>query len=194
MTQSLSLLEKKQLEKDIKMLDKNEHLEILKIIQKNKQKYSKNSKGIFFNLKYVDDIVIYEINNFVEFCKKNKPYLEEINSSLSEDVIGRDSGKNISDIKIDIEMEKILSSKSNKKNNFSFKNNLNKIEIIPTKEFKNKSPDKYPNLIDINSKFTEINNRILKKCKNSNNNNPNEFNTSPKDKKHKKTYLEAELH
>tara|TARA_B110000977_G_C10848449_1_gene404831 strand:+ start:189 stop:764 length:576 start_codon:yes stop_codon:yes gene_type:complete len=191
MTQTLSLLQKKQLEKDIKMLDKNEHLEILKIIQKNEQNYSKNSKGVFFNLKYVEEPVIYEIKNFVDFCKTNKPFLEKINT-LPENGIGHDSCKNISNIKIDIEMEKILSSKSNKKNDFTFKNYLDKISIIPIKEFKNERSGKYPDLINITSKFTEINNRILKKCKNSNN--TTDFDTPTKNKTPKKVYLEAELH
>ena len=60
----------------------------------------------------------------------------------------------------------MASNTGNKSNNFSFKNYLDKISIIPKKEFKNKQPEKYPDLININTEFTGSNNRILKKCKN----------------------------
>ena len=46
---------------------------------------------------------------------------------------------------------------------------IDKISVVPKKEFQNKQPDKYPDLININNEFTGSNNRILKKCKNYDN-------------------------
>ena len=73
----IPFLIKKKLEKDMKLLDNNEYREVLNILKQNQQKYSSNSKGIFFNLKYVDDSTIKDIIKFVEFCKKNKYILKK---------------------------------------------------------------------------------------------------------------------
>mgnify|MGYP006084523249 CR=1 FL=1 len=192
MTKCLSLLNQRQLEKDIKYLDKNEHLEILKIMRKHEQKYSENSKGVFFNLKYIDNHVISEIKEFVEFCKSNKSFLNNLETGedpIRGETINPTLGKCVS--KVDIDIEKILSSKTDKKNNFSFKNYLDKIAIVPNKEFKNKGDDSYPNLININTKFSEMNSRILKKCK-SVAEAEGFLHNSPK--KNQQSYLEVELH
>merc|ERR1739848_622006 len=62
----------KQLEKDIVNLSANEHTEILNIIRNNNQKYSENNAGVYINLKYVDEVTIRKIIEFVTFCKQNK--------------------------------------------------------------------------------------------------------------------------
>ena len=64
--------EKRYLEKTIKLLDSVEYNEILKILNKHKQKYSINKTGIFFNLKYIDDATLKEMIDFVNFCEKNR--------------------------------------------------------------------------------------------------------------------------
>ena len=79
MNTGVSILEKKRLKRDIKLLDKHEYIEILNIIKKNDQKYSENATGIFFNLKYINDKTIKEMINFMEFCKKNKIFLKKKN-------------------------------------------------------------------------------------------------------------------
>ena len=196
MNSEINILKKKKLERDIKQLDKHEYIEILNIIKKNNQKYSKNSTGIFFNLKYINDKTIMEIIHFVEFCKKNKIFLEkevynEEKSSreqekLQNHINGSHNFENLDDIKIDI--QDILDSKNNKATSFTFKNYLDKISIVPKKEFKNKQPSQYPNLININNEFTGSNNRILKKCKNLDTIHP-KFTESISD-----NMLEAEVH
>ena len=62
---------KKQLEKDITNLSSNEYNEILNIIRNNKQKYSENIGGIYFNLKYINDPTIHKIIEFVKFAKSS---------------------------------------------------------------------------------------------------------------------------
>lgn len=173
MKSSISILDKKKLEKDIKKLDKHEYIEILNLLKKNNQKYSQNSKGIFFNLKYINDKTIIEMIQFIDFCKKNRVFLEEEKYDDTLDKTVSNKKKNsyesytLDDLDITIDIKNFMASKTgNKSNNFSFKNYLDKISIIPKKEFKNKQPEKYPDLININTEFTGSNNRILKKCKN----------------------------
>ena len=175
MKDSISILDKKKLERDIKKLDKHEYIEILNIMKKNNQRYSENSKGIFFNLKYINDRAIEEMMQFIEFCKKNKVFLEGKNyaDAPPESVNTKSNpyeGYNINDLDISIDIKKFMDSKNEKSNNFTFKNYLDKISVVPKKEFKNKQPEKYPDLVNINTEFTGANNRILKKCKNYENN------------------------
>ena len=69
--------DKKNLIKDIEYLSKVEHIEIFKIIQKNKIKYTQNDNGIFINLSMLDNNMIGEIQNFVNFCIDNKKTLDK---------------------------------------------------------------------------------------------------------------------
>ena len=169
----ISFLRKKQLEKDIKKLDKNEYTEILAILKRNKQKYSENSKGIFFNLKYIDNKTILDIIKFVDFCKKNKEFLKKEDRNTDKHLntdqflnIASDKMYDLGDIDISIDIEKLLKKQNNKVNSFSFKSYLDKIAVVPKKEFKNKEINKYPDLININNEIKASNNRLLKKCKN----------------------------
>ena len=178
MKSPISILEKKQLERNIKKLDKHEYIEILNIMKKNNQKYSKNSKGIFFNLKYISDKAIKEMIEFIKFCNKNRVFLETDNykdvpvkSSVNNVKSNIYDGYTLDDLDITIDIKNFMDSKTtNKTNNFTFKNYLDKISVVPKKEFKNKQADKYPDLVNINAEFTGTNNRILKKCKNYENN------------------------
>ena len=200
MNSSISILEKKKLERDVKKLDKNEYIEILSIIKKNNQNYSQNSTGIFFNLKYINDKTIEEMIHFIEFCKKNKIFLAKKDGDDTKPIVPIPKSKNdaydnynIDEFDMTIDIKDFMSSKNNKSNNFTFKNYLDKISVVPKKEFTNKQPDKYPDLININNEFTGSDNRILKKCKNYDNiyskfienNNASEY---------KNNELEAETH
>jgi len=69
--------DKKNLIKDIEYLSKVEHIEIFKIIQKNKIKYTQNDNGIFINLSMLDNNMVGEIQNFVNFCIDNKKTLDK---------------------------------------------------------------------------------------------------------------------
>ena len=73
----------KLLKKEIESLQENEHLEILKIINKSSIKYSENKNGIFVNMNRLPDSIIEEIQNFLNFCKSNK-------MELHNDIIKRD--------------------------------------------------------------------------------------------------------
>lgn len=73
----------KLLKKEIESLQENEHLEILKIINKSSIKYSENKNGIFVNMNRLPDNIIEEIQSFLNFCKSNK-------MELHNDIIKRD--------------------------------------------------------------------------------------------------------
>ena len=68
---------KKQLEKDIGNFAINEYNEILNIIRNNKQKYSENVGGIYFNLKYINEQTISKIIEFVKFAKSNRQLIKK---------------------------------------------------------------------------------------------------------------------
>ena len=167
MDKGISLFEKKQLERDIKVLDKNEHFEILNIIKKHQQKFSKNNKGVFFNLKYIDEPTLREIISFVDFCKKNSILLNKNSvKNFDAQTKNNDTGHMLEKLSLPIKNPPSVSLKDNKYKNFTFKNYLDKISIIPKKEFQNKQTDAYPNLISVEEEFTGHSNRLLKKCKN----------------------------
>ena len=64
-------LELKNLRDEISTLEDFQQMEILKIVDKNDVKYSKNNNGVFLNMKILDDDCIKEIYNFLDFIKKN---------------------------------------------------------------------------------------------------------------------------
>jgi len=72
------LKQKINLKKDIKNLNKNEYIEIFKIILNNNIKYTENNNGIFINLKYVNEQVMEKLLNFIEFSKINKKKFKKI--------------------------------------------------------------------------------------------------------------------
>ena len=104
---------KKKLEKDISTLSNNEHNEILNIIRNNKQKYSENNAGIYFNLKFLDDDTITKIIQFVKFSKKNKIKLNIVNEKetknkpIKEIKVNEDLGEKYTLDKESIETELI---------------------------------------------------------------------------------------
>ena len=188
---SITYDDKKYLEKTIKLLDRVEYNEILKILIKNKQKYSINKTGIFFNLKYIDTDSLKELINFVKFCTENRKIFKlepEINYIYNPE--DKKNIHNLEDKDIKYKMNKEsetgnlkkkfefkldsgllhkdldkFKSKNVKEMNFSFKNYLDKISIISNKEFEN-NEYVYPILNEYISNFEGVNDRIFKKCKN----------------------------
>ena len=60
-----------ELKKKIELLSEHEVCEIFRIIKNNKEKYSTNNNGIFFNVSTLKKISIQEICNFILFCENN---------------------------------------------------------------------------------------------------------------------------
>ena len=61
----------KSLKNEIELLGENEHVEILKIILTNDEKYTKNKNGYFIVLNKINDKTIEELENYITFNKNN---------------------------------------------------------------------------------------------------------------------------
>jgi len=58
---------------NVSLLSQNELNEIFKILHKNDSKYTKNNNGVFVNLNWLDNDILIEIDNYINFCiKSNK--------------------------------------------------------------------------------------------------------------------------
>lgn len=68
------------LKNKISCLSKNNHLDIFKLLIKHKVKYTENKNGIFINLTKLENKVLLELYNFVDFTIKNSNYIEEENN------------------------------------------------------------------------------------------------------------------
>ena len=68
----INLKNKKYLEKEIPKLTSNEHNEIFNIIRNNSSKYSENSRGVYINLKFLDNDTINKIKEFILYSKNSK--------------------------------------------------------------------------------------------------------------------------
>jgi hypothetical protein len=66
----------KNIKANISNLSANEIDELFKILHKNKTNYTKNNNGIFINLNWLDDDIIIQIDNYINFCLKSQ---KEIN-------------------------------------------------------------------------------------------------------------------
>ena len=82
-----SVGDKKRLRDKINTLSSTEHSEILKIINNshnNQSSYTKNTNGVFFDLKNLDLNIIEEIDKFVTFCIENQEVLDEYDKKYNE--------------------------------------------------------------------------------------------------------------
>ena len=61
----------KKIQNDITLLSQNELNEIFKILFNNDSKYTQNNNGIFVNLNWLEDDIILQINNYIDFCIKS---------------------------------------------------------------------------------------------------------------------------
>lgn len=75
---------KKDLIKDIKLLSRDEHVQIFYIIKKSNVKYTENNNGIFINLRNVSDKILDKLIKFVEFAKVNNSELESTNKIIDK--------------------------------------------------------------------------------------------------------------
>ena len=61
----------KKIQNDISLLSQNELNEIFKILFNNDSKYKQNNNGIFVNLNWLEYDIIFQINNYIDFCIKS---------------------------------------------------------------------------------------------------------------------------
>lgn len=106
-TKIYSNRQRKTLMDKINDLSSTEHNEIFKIIQDHSLSltYTKNSYGIFFNMRNFDDTLLSKIESFVSFCIENNKELDEYDKKLKECKM-----HTLSEHNIDKEMNTINSS------------------------------------------------------------------------------------
>ena len=57
---------------NIKSLVASEYEEVFRIIRKNKESYSENSNGVFFDLSSVGYNTLHKIKEYIDFCLKTR--------------------------------------------------------------------------------------------------------------------------
>tara|TARA_B100001093_G_scaffold510805_1_gene577368 strand:- start:985 stop:1239 length:255 start_codon:yes stop_codon:yes gene_type:complete len=70
-TTKVSIKKLKELRDVITELEVCEQAEILKIIERNKIKYTENKNGVFINMNKLTDNAISDIESFIEFVNNN---------------------------------------------------------------------------------------------------------------------------
>jgi hypothetical protein len=79
----------KKIKNDISNLNQNELEEIFKIIYKSNNNYSKNNNGVLINLSWLNDDIIHQINNYIDFCIKSHSEInkyENLCNSFNKDI------------------------------------------------------------------------------------------------------------
>ena len=79
-----TMRQRKMLMRRTQELGPTEHEEIFKILTTHGVDHSQNNNGVFVNLTRVPDVVLDEINVFVDFCFENKHQLDEYDKRLNE--------------------------------------------------------------------------------------------------------------
>ena len=163
---------KKILEKEIPRLNQNEYQEVFNIIRQNRQsKYSENSRGVYINLKFLDDITIQKIIKFIDYTKNYKKSLIDKNDTSKNTSLKKNNTIDYNKYTLDktsIESE-LQRLKTKKNENFTFQNFLDKLSVTNIKQFeKNESKIQYPQLKNSKAKFQGVKARVLKKCRDVN--------------------------
>jgi len=61
----------KKIKNDMSNLNQNEIEEVFKIIFKNNNNYSKNNNGVIINLTWMNEDILQQIDNYINFCIKS---------------------------------------------------------------------------------------------------------------------------
>jgi hypothetical protein len=83
--------ELQKIKSKIEKLDKNESIEIFKILVKNEITYSQNNNGIFIDLNFLNDNSLIEIKAFLDFIEENKKHINEIETKIKQNKINLDN-------------------------------------------------------------------------------------------------------
>lgn len=160
----ITLEHKYELKKNIEQLDKNELLEIFKIIRSDTKKYTENNNGIFINLKHLKKKTLKKIFNFVNYCKNNILITNKIQEKISIN----------KEIREDYSIEKMNEEFTAYQYNLDNEDLDNIDQIIVYPKLNNKKP-----------KLNGVAARILKQCKEINKSNTEYIMISKKSKKSK---------
>jgi hypothetical protein len=80
-----TIKEKRNIIDYIQKLNKEQHIEIFKILYYDNIKFTENQNGIFINFHLVSDDTIKKIENFMIFCRNKQEELEKKNNDLQQE-------------------------------------------------------------------------------------------------------------
>ena len=80
-----TIKEKRNIIDYIQRLNKEQHIEIFKILYYDNIKFTENQNGIFINFHLVSDYTIKKIENFIIFCRNKQEELEKKNNDLQQE-------------------------------------------------------------------------------------------------------------
>jgi len=63
---------------EIEKLEKENHLEILKILKKHNVQFSENKNGSFINLNFVDKTILTELREYIIYLKNQEDFINEV--------------------------------------------------------------------------------------------------------------------
>ncbi len=181
--------ELEKIKSKIEKLDKNESIEIFKIILKNQINYSQNNNGIFIDLNGLNQNSIVEIKAFIEFIDENKKHIQEIERKMKQNKISLDTKNFDRNSKFEVmicndyspfitdfddnfiqEEEEVLSIEKITDVRCDVEEDLNELidedEEVEETEFDEDNTSS--NLVGKKKKTQGLSYRILKKCKNIN--------------------------
>tara|TARA_B110000027_G_C16040966_1_gene265369 strand:- start:89 stop:343 length:255 start_codon:yes stop_codon:yes gene_type:complete len=69
--ETLDVKKIRELRDTISELDVCEQVEVLKIIEKNKIKYTENKNGVFINMNKLNNKTIEDLDKFIEYIRNN---------------------------------------------------------------------------------------------------------------------------
>jgi glycine cleavage system regulatory protein len=79
MKTSFTVRELEKINEAVETLNKEQHIEILKILkQSSKAKLTENSNGIFVDLNEVSPVILNEISDFLQFIKTNNENFQKV--------------------------------------------------------------------------------------------------------------------
>ena len=68
----------------VRKFSETEQIEIFKLLQKYKIKFTENSNGIFINLNKLKNEIVEELFKLVKFCEYNKTYFKDESNKLNK--------------------------------------------------------------------------------------------------------------
>jgi hypothetical protein len=68
----MSYERRKQFFEHLKILVKSEYEEVFRILKRNKEEYTENSNGIFFDVNVVGDACFAALEEYMNFCLENR--------------------------------------------------------------------------------------------------------------------------
>tara|TARA_B110000305_G_C19431523_1_gene636483 strand:+ start:1525 stop:2016 length:492 start_codon:yes stop_codon:yes gene_type:complete len=142
--------DKKELVKRISVLLPIQQNEIFNIFEKYNFNYSKNKNGVFINITDIDDYLLNEINNYINFIGHNQLYLKTIENTCEN--ICNTTNDDINNIYKIINFEEFRSLKNLTK----LEKIINDMNIKKKKEYHLKfinTMKKYQRMLYINNDF-----------------------------------------